>query len=459
MTRIIRKTKSLCPICLRRIPADICEEKGDIYLNKTCEEHGAFKTLLWRDAELYEEWGANSVHADLVEKSMISKNRDCPYDCGLCPDHEGGTCTAVVEVTNNCNMSCPVCFAQAGERTSSNPTLETIERMYQNVLSLGGNCSVQLSGGEPTIRNDLPEVIRLGKTMGFTHIQVNTNGLRIAEDHAYLESLKEAGADLIYLQFDGTRESIYRFTRGRAMLTVKERVIDRCGKAGIGVLLVPIIIRGLNEDNVGDILRFAKRRMPVVKGIHFQPASYFGRFPYRQPSDETRTTLPDVLKRLIEQTDDGIEMVHFNPRKRFDSHCAFSGLFVLNSDNRLQAVTRRGNESVSLIRDRMEAFKKTKKVSDNRDYFTEGAKAFTNKHWRLEDKRDKEVPSIFERIRDYRLSISGMPFQDVWNIDLDRLKGCCVHVANADDRLIPLCAYYLTAADGRRLYGARGKGA
>jgi len=454
MNRIIRKTESLCPICLRRTLADICEENGNVYINKVCGEHGSFKVLLWRDAELYEEWAASSVHADPVEKSMNPKDRGCPYDCGLCPDHEGGTCTAVMEITNNCNMTCPVCFSQAGDTEPFNPALEAIGRMYQSVLSLGGNCSVQLSGGEPTLRDDLPEIIRLGKTMGFKHIQVNTNGLRIAKDYGYLERLKEAGADLVYLQFDGTREDIYRFTRGRNMFAVKERVIDHCEEAGIGVLLVPVIIRGLNDDNLGDILRFAKSRMPVVKGIHFQPASYFGRFPYRQPSDEARITLPDVLKGLIEQTDDGFEMEHFIPRKRFDSHCSFSGLFLLNSDNRLQAVTRRENESAGLIKKRLETFKKAKKVSDNRDYFTEAASGFTNKHWRLEDKQDRGTGSTFERIRDYRLSISGMAFQDVWNIDLDRLKGCCVHVVGADKRLIPLCAHYLTAADGHRLYGA-----
>lgn len=455
MGRIIRKSESLCPNCLQRIPADICEENGDIYIRKTCREHGAFKTLLWRDAELYEAWEINCVHADAIEKSLSPKDLGCPYDCGLCSEHEGGTCTAVLEITNNCNMACPVCFSQAGEVVPSNPDLETIESMYQSVLSSGGNCSVQLSGGEPTLRDDLPEIIRTGKTLGFNHIQVNTNGLRIAADYGYLERLKKAGADLVYLQFDGTREDIYQFTRGRDMLAVKARAIDHCEKAGIGVLLVPVIIKGLNDDNLGDILEFAKSRMPVVKGIHFQPASHFGRFPYSQPSDETRMTLPEIIKGLIEQSDDGLEMAHFIPRKRFDSHCSFSSLFLLDKDNRLQAATRNIFESVEMIKERMAAFKENKSGKDNRDYFTEGARIFTDKHWRLQEKRDKGGWSALDWIRDYRLSISGMAFQDVWNLDLDRLKGCCVHVMNAKKQLIPLCAYYLTAADYSRLYDVR----
>lgn len=457
MTRVLRKTESLCPVCLKRIEAVVASEDGNVYMNKECGEHGSWKVLLWRDAALYKKWEEACVHADPVEKTMMKKDRGCPFDCGLCPDHEGGTCTAVMEITNSCNMACPICFAQAGQTVPFNPDIETIRGMYQAILDSGGICSVQLSGGEPTARDDLPEIISMGKSMGFKHIQVNTNGIRISEDIEYLEALKEAGADLIYLQFDGTREDIHMFTRGREMLPIKNGAIENCRKAGMGVLLVPVIVRGLNDDNIGGILRFAKSNMPVVKGIHFQPASWFGRFPYEQPSDEKRMTLPDVLKSLIEQTDDGFEMDHFIPRKRFDSHCAFSSLFLLDYENRLHAATKIGAESKELIRERMEAYKAAKAGKDNSDYFTNGANTFTDKHWRMGEKGKSGDWEAIERIRDYRLSISGMPFQDVWNIDIERLKGCCVHVVGTENKLIPLCAYHLTAADGSRIYGTKGE--
>jgi len=457
MITILRKTESLCPICLKRIEALVTSENGNVYMMKKCQEHGSWKVLLWRDSKLYREWEKACVHADPVEKSMHPKDRGCPFDCGLCPDHEGGTCTAVMEITNSCNMACPICFAQAGEIAPFNPGLEDIKAMYKTILDSGGICSVQLSGGEPTVRDDLPEIIKLGKSMGFKHIQVNTNGIRISEDYDYLKALKEAGADLIYLQFDGTREDIHMFTRGRKMIEIKKAAIANCEKAGMGVLLVPVIVRGLNDDNIGDILRFAKSKMPVVKGIHFQPASYFGRFPYEQPSDEKRMTLPDVLKNLIDQTDDGFEMDHFIPRKRFDSHCAFSSLFLLDYDNKLHAATKIGEESKDLIKERMDAYKAAKKEKDNSDYFTSGANTFTDKHWRMGEKGKSDEWEAIGRIRDYRLSISGMPFQDVWNIDIDRLKGCCVHVVGAENRLVPLCAYHLTAADGTRIYGTKGE--
>jgi len=457
MTVMLRKTESLCPVCMKRIEAFVTIENNNVYMNKKCQEHGSWKVLLWRDAELYQKWGEACVHADPVENTMKEKEHGCPFDCGLCPDHEGGTCTAVMEITNSCNMACPICFAQAGQIEPFNPGMEEIRAMYQTILDSGGICSVQLSGGEPTVRDDLPEIIRMGKSMGFKHIQVNTNGIRISEDYEYLKALKDAGADLVYLQFDGTREDIHLFTRGREMLSVKESAIENCRQAGMGGLLVPVIVRGLNDDNIGDILRYAKSKMPVVKGIHFQPASWFGRFPYEQPSDDKRMTLPDVLKSLIEQTDDGFEMDHFIPRKRFDSHCAFSSLFLLDYENRLHAATKIGEESKQLIRERMEAYKSAKTEKDNSDYFTNGANTFTDKHWRMGEKGKSGDWEAIERIRDYRLSISGMPFQDVWNIDIDRLKGCCVHVVGTENRLIPLCAYHLTAADGSRIYGTKGE--
>ncbi len=451
MDKILSKTQSLCPVCLDRISAEIVVEGDNVYLKKACNNHGSFKTLIWRDAKLYMEWEKGSSHA-LSPKTTFNKIEEgCPFDCGLCPDHEGETCTAILEVTHRCNIRCPVCFASSGG-DFVDPTLGEIRQIYETILDGGRLCSTQLSGGEPTVRDDLPEIIKIGKKMGFSHIQVNTNGIRISKDPGYLEKLKQSGADLIYLQFDGVSDKTYRTLRGIPMLEAKMKAIDNCKKLEMGVILVPTIIPEVNSNEIGDIVRFAKKCMPVVKGIHFQPASYIGRFPHNIPEDRHRMTLPDVIKALTDQTNGELKMNAFMPRKRKDPHCAFSSVFVLSDDGILQPITKSHLNS---------KYKTTYEIEEltGEEIFSEKANKFTNRFWRMADntaiqerseKRDS-LRAFRKRVAQYSLTITGMPFQDVWDIDLQRLKGCCVHVVK-HKKLIPFCAFYLTSMAGNRFY-------
>jgi uncharacterized radical SAM superfamily Fe-S cluster-containing enzyme len=451
MNKILYETKSICPICLDKIPADVFVEGNNVYLEKTCSNHGSFKTLIWRDAKLYMEWERGSSHASSPKITFNEVKEGCPFDCGLCPDHEGETCTAILEVTQRCNIRCPVCFASGGG-DFIDPTIEDIRQMYKTILGRGGPCSTQLSGGEPTVRDDLPQIIKIGKEMGFFHIQVNTNGLRVSEDLGYLEKLKKSGADLIYLQFDGISDKTHRTLRGIPMLEAKVKAIDNCKKVELGVVLVPTIIPEVNSLEIGDIVSFAKKYMPVVKGIHFQPASYIGRFPHTIPEDKHRMTLPDVIKALIEQTNGELKMHAFVPRKRKDPHCAFSSVFVLSEDEILQPITK------SHLDSECEPTYEIEQMASE-EIFSKKATNFTNRFWRMADstaiqergsKRDS-LRAFRKRVAKYSLTITGMPFQDVWNIDLRRLKGCCVHVVR-HKKLIPFCAFYLTSMTGNHLY-------
>lgn len=356
VVRTILKTESLCPYCLERIPASYVERDGQVYFDKECQKHGKFQTLFWRDVQLYENWLAQSVHAE-NKWGKRKLDKGCPFDCGLCVEHEGGVCTAVLEITYRCNMQCTFCFADAQNRCFD-PDLWEIKRMYETAYDSGGYCSVQLSGGEPTLRADLPNVISMGKEMGFPHIQVNTNGLKLAEDRGYAQELKSAGADLIYLQFDGLNDDIYLKIRGRRLLNIKQKAIENCALAGLGVLLVPTIVSKVNLDSVGEIVEYAKNNLPITRGIHFQPVSYFGRYPHGTPRNEDRCSLSDVLHALEKQTAGEIKLEDLVPRKRYDAHCAFSGLFFLPEGGRLQAIT--SLEQNALLTEETDFAKKSK---------------------------------------------------------------------------------------------------
>ena len=193
--KILLRTKSLCPECLKRISAQYVEEDGLVWMEKACQEHGPFRTLAWSDAEGYVSWMEQSVHAAKTENAE-PVGKGCPFDCGLCADHEGKTCTAVLEITYRCNMNCAICFADTAKHQYE-PDLAKIRKMYEAAYRFGGGCSIQLSGGEPTMREDIFDILRMGKEMHFSHIQVNTNGIRLAQETGYAARLKEAGADLI----------------------------------------------------------------------------------------------------------------------------------------------------------------------------------------------------------------------------------------------------------------------
>lgn len=452
MAELLSETESLCPECLNRIPARRVADCGSIYLEKDCPEHGKFRVLIWRsDAGNYLDWGRYSEKAAGMMKSLTEVAQGCPFDCGLCPEHKTNACTMVMEVTPRCNLRCPVCFASAGEMTNNEPDLKTITGMYQTVLEATGTPTIQLSGGEPTVRDDLPEIVALGRRMGFEHIMVNTNGVRIAKDRQYLHQLVDSGASTIYLQFDGVSDDVYRYTRGANLTRYKTEAIDKCAEAKIGVVLVPTIVPGVNGHQMGEIVRFAKERIPVVRGVHFQPVSYFGRYP-GVPEDKDRITIPDVIDGLVRQTGGEIKPESFLPRRARDAHCSFSSLFILAKDGRLQATTRRLTEEMV---SNWGGFRRAPE---------ESARSFMSLHWRSVQERGTGCcgnsqqakagtwDEFYQQIAAQGLTITCMPFQDVWSLDLERLKGCCGHLVTTDRRIIPFCAYYLTSISGQRLY-------
>jgi len=437
MDNILHETESLCPQCLKKIPARYIREDGKAYMVKTCPEHGDYKVLFWKDADMYTSWMEQAKRPAAKDRGRPEK-LGCPFDCGICDEHHSGTCTSILEITYRCNMQCSICFADANAEKFE-PDLEQIRRMYAAALKSNRICSVQLSGGEPTVREDLPEIIRMGKEMGVVHLQVNSNGLRIANDLEFLQKMKDAGLDLLYLQFDGTDDSIYRTIRNRDMFDVKCRAIENCAKVGLGVLLVPVVIPRLNLHRLGEIVEFAKQRIPTVKGIHFQPVSYFGRFPGKNPPDESRCGLSNVLHALDEQCPE-LHMENFVPRKQYDPHCDFSSTYYLDEAGKLIPMTDRNQNCGD---------------TEETD-FVEKTNLYTDKRWRRQSGEVKTADSPLMkfaiRTLTHSFSISGMGFQDVWNIDLGRLQGCCVHMISGEGEVIPFCAFHLTSADGKRIY-------
>ncbi len=441
-------TQSLCPECLRRIPAVRFERGNDLCMRKTCPEHGEFQVVLWRGDPSYLGWVRPPKIPSYPEKPATQVVEGCPFDCGLCPDHRQHTCTALMEVTQQCNLRCAFCFADANRSSQPDPDLATIRRWYEVVLSTENSCNIQLSGGEPTLRDDLPDIVGLGRSMGCRFIQVNTNGLRLATEPAYVEKLKNAGLASVFLQFDGMSDDIYLKLRGAACLASKLAAIETCREQGIGVVLVPTVVPGVNDHVLGSIVEFALKNLDVISGVHFQPVSYFGRYP-AIPSDANRITIPEVIRKLEIQTEGILRAENFKPPGCENALCSFHGTFVLMPDSSVIALT---NHNVV----------DCKCGPVNAAEGAQKSRQFVARNWSW---KESTAPSqsdsdfsmgqwdvLLERSSTHKLCISGMAFQDVWNIDLERLRDCCIHVISRDGRLIPFCAYNLTSSTGRSLF-------
>jgi 7,8-dihydro-6-hydroxymethylpterin dimethyltransferase len=444
---IISETESVCPVCFARVPAVLEDHRHSVFMRKSCSSHGHFRTLLWRGDPPYETWSRPKIPFRSPHAQHEVKD-GCPFDCGLCSDHRQQTCTGLIEVTSRCNLRCTFCFADSGTTSSHDVNLSEIRTRYETLLTNGYRCNVQLSGGEPTLREDLPEIVALGRSMGFEFIQLNTNGLRVASDLEYLDRLKEAGLSSIFLQFDGTENEIYQVLRGGNLLDLKIQAIRNCRQMELAVVLVPTLVSDVNVHNIGQIVSFAVEHLPTVRGVHFQPVAHVGRYP-GIPSDNDRLTLPDVMRAIELQTKGLIRIENLLPPGCENALCSFHGSFVVMPDGQLKALTTRGEEECSCKSEKAEvgAARTRRCVAEQWSSGNSTAPAATQSEISM-----GEWGVLLERARTHRLTISAMAFQDAWNLDLERLKDCCIHVAARDGRLVPFCAYNLTGIAGRSLY-------
>ena len=309
----IKNTTSLCPICLKPLDAEVYQEDGKIWIKKECPEHGEFNNTYWSDAELYNRVDlVDSITQDL-ENPMVEKVAKCPSNCGICSEHESYTVLGLIDVTNRCNLKCPICFANAAvSKKLFEPTQDEIRQMLKNLRNEKPvpAPAIQYAGGEPTVRKDLPDLIRMAREEGFSHVQIATNGIRIAKKEGYAKELKEAGLNTVYLQFDGVTEEPYLIARSKNLLDVKLDAIKKCREAGLGVVIVPTVVKGVNDQQIGDIIRFAIENIDIVHGVNFQPVAFAGRTPSDQV-EEQRITIPDFLKLVEEQTDGQISKDDF----------------------------------------------------------------------------------------------------------------------------------------------------
>jgi 7,8-dihydro-6-hydroxymethylpterin dimethyltransferase len=452
MPELIRSTESLCPVCLERVPARLVGVGAEVALEGDCPAHGAWRTVVWDGAPSFRDW------------------------CGDEPiPGARQVCTGVLEVTRACDLGCPVCFAEspAGAGAADPPVAELADRL-RRLFASDGAVNIQLSGGEPTTRDDLPEIVAAACGAGFTFVQLNTNGLRLATEEGYAETLRAAGLASVFLQFDGLSDATYRVLRGRPLLAEKIRAVERCAEAGLAVVLVPTVVPGVNDAELGAVVDFAASWPGVVRGLHLQPISYFGRYPDGLPDPATapRLTLPAILRALETQTDGVVRAADFSGSCCEHIRCSFRARYWVRDGGALEPL----RVASSCCGPGTEPAVPAAPPAVAPGEAPRRAVAATSRQWSRKEREprascgcaapletaaqptaDRDELARFLDDADRILAISGMLFQDAWSIDMERIGRCCVQVVthpgdHTPDGLVPFCLWNLTNASGERLY-------
>ncbi|MDP8248064.1 MAG: radical SAM protein [Candidatus Tritonobacter lacicola] len=482
--------QSICPECMNVIDAELYPEDGKVMMRKSCPSHGSWTDIYWGDVDLYlraEKWYFHDGKG--LSNPQTESTGNCPFECGLCNIHTSHTGLGNIDLTNRCNLTCPICFANANvTKYVYEPTLDQVRDMlmaYRRCLPVPGRI-IQFSGGEPTLSPIFLDSLSLARELGFTHIQVASNGLKFA-DEGFAHAAAEAGLHTIYLQFDGLSDDIYKVTRGRAVLDEKLRAIENIRRAGMKLVFVVTVVKGLNDRHVGEILKFAIENVDVIAGISFQPVCFTGRIS-REERMAKRITLPDVMKGLCEQT--GITRpTDFYPvccsvpfSKMFGAirgeanieftchpHCTLCTYLVvdphgrahcfsrfLDMDDFFHALYRLADK---LKKSRLKSLAKVKtfyalKKFWHQERAPEGL-TFEKFAHTLSGIVDKSVGRGEGEKKTYKtLMVGGMHFMDAYNYDLDRIKRCVIHFATPEGKLISFCSYnsgptYRTATERR----------
>lgn len=473
---IITKTKSLCPECLKILEAEVYSENNKVYIEKTCPEHGNFKNTYWHDAQLYKK----ALNYEAQPHKLTNLNDDiegeCPSNCGLCNEHKSQSILGLIDVTNRCNLSCPICFANAAASgTLYEPTQDEIRQMLKNLRENQpvSTPAIQYSGGEPTVRDDIVELIKIAKEEGFTHTQIATNGIQLANNPQLAKDLKEAGLNTVYLQFDGVTEEPYIKTRNANIFGKKLEAIENCRQASLGIVLVPTLVKGINDEQIGDIIQFAIDNIDIIRGVNFQPVSFAGRTP-SDKVEQQRITIDDLTKEVEKQTQSRIKHDTFYPAAAVapisdliaamsgeeaevtltcHEHCGVGTYIFKEKDGTIIPITEfiDVDKFIKLVNKSIPDMQKNSKYSKTKSV----ARAIKELPRTVNTKKSPSYLDIVELLKnifikqDYvalgdfhmnALLISCMHFMDPFNFDQERVKRCVIHYATPDGRIIPFCS-------------------
>lgn len=444
-------TLSLCPQCLKRIDAKIVFEDEKVYMLKRCPEHGNSKVLIADDIPYYKNIRNYNKPSETPYTFNTKTHYGCPYDCGLCPDHEQHSCLTVIEITDRCNLTCPTCYAGSSPTYGRHRTLDEVKKMLDTIVANEKEPDVvQISGGEPTLHPQFFEILDYAKTLPIKHLMVNTNGIAIAKDFEFAQRLSTYMPDFeIYLQFDSFEENVLQSLRGADLRKIRTKAIENLNALNLSTTLVVTLQKGSNDSEMGKIIDYALQQR-CVRGVTFQPTQIAGRLENFDTQTD-RITLTEVRRKILEQSplfeSDDIIPVPCNPD-------ALAMGYVLKLNGEYLPLTRYinpadllDNSKNTIVYEQDEALHQ--KMFEIFSTGTSTDKAVGKLNQLLCCLPFVEAPNLsYENL--FRIII--MQFIDAHNFDVRAIKKSCVHIVDKDYKIIPFETMNLFYRDDKKEY-------
>lgn len=446
-------TNSLCSQCLTKVEAKIIFQNDGVYLLKHCPNHGQERVLIADDIAYYKRSQEFLKPGDMPRKFNTPIRYGCPYDCGLCPDHEQHSCLTLIELTDRCNLTCPICYAgSGGEPTQKHRTLDQISRMLDAVVANEGEPQVvQLSGGEPTLHPDFWAVMDLAKARPIKHLMINTNGIKLAQDYQFCQRLSTYKPGIeVYLQFDSLRAEPLRELRGVDLRSIRHQALTYLNEFNISTTLVVTLKKGVNDQEIGEIIDFALRQK-CVRGVTFQPIQIAGRVDDFTPKDH-RYTLTEVRRAILEQTR------YFQPEDIVPVPCYPDSLamaYALKWQGQVIPLTGLlANDELTNLLPNAVIFEQYPEIRQRMfELFSTShspQSATTSLQQLLCCLPLVRVPAGLTYENIFRVMI--VQFLDAYNFDVRSVKRSCIHIVHPDGRLIPFDTYNLFYRPGSQGY-------
>lgn len=447
-------TNSVCSTCLNKVEAKVIFRDDKVYLIKHCLIHGREEVLIADDVDYYKKCNDFIKPADMPLKFNTPIKYGCPYDCGLCPDHEQHSCLTLIEVTDQCNLDCPICYAdsgaemEAGHAPRRHRSLAQIAQMMDTIVANEGSPQVvQISGGEPTVHPQFFEILELAKARPIQHLMINTNGVKIATDQAFCERLAGHMPGIeVYLQFDSFEAAALKELRGADLREVRSRALDHLNEFNISTNLVVTVKKGLNDGEIGKILDHALAQK-CVRGVTFQPIQAAGRLEDFEAGRD-RYTLTEVRRAILEQSD------YFQPEDILPVPChpdCLAMAYALKAKGQVIPLTSLISpeayvETVpnSILYEQSEDLKK--KIFDLFSTRHSPASATTSLKQLLCCLPLLPTPAGITYENVFRITI--VQFLDAYNFDVRSVKRSCIHIVHPDGRIIPFDTYNMFYREG-----------
>ena len=419
---------SMCPQCLVTIPGRVSRSAAGVVMRKTCPEHGAFESLIATDIASYERMRRSPRFVKLPARVALPEAKGCPDDCGLCPAHEQHTCLAIVEITARCNLPCPVCLADATAKGAELAREQVLGALQTLIATEGQPVPLQFAGGEPTLHPELADIVRGARALGFSKMEIDSNGLLLARDPRLAIELRAAGLTGVYLQMDGLAAEENVFIRGRDLRAEKLQAITHCRDAGLQVVLAVTVVPGVNDQALWPLIQFAAEQR--LTGINFQPVVLSGRYPPELEQGHRRFTATHFLRAIEQQSAGQLRAADLMPMSCPDPRCGLLAYIVVDHDGQMLPLNR-------LVGD--ERLRKHVADMSNWDVLLRQLGCDSAGCGCNDDDARQHLADALEGAELFSVGFHGM--MDALCFDQERAKRCCVHKLTGDGKLMPFCLY------------------